>query len=140
MDTFEQVWESSRNNSLSWLYPAMVGTGICLLVILSFMRNRLLNLFGTLLVLGGCTYLATGFAGQAIQEKWRLRKEWALAHPTQMTEQRQTALISDGANLTMGPLISGFQAFVVFTIVVGILYFARTKRAYDHANSVKPSE
>lgn len=75
---------------------------------------------GKLVAAFGFAILATRFSAQEIHEKWRLRHEWADLHPAEMTEDGWQALTVDSANLTLGPLISGFQALLVF---VGIAVF-----------------
>jgi len=43
METFEQIWETSRTNSWSWAYPLVMWTGIGALIALSLLRNRWLR-------------------------------------------------------------------------------------------------
>tara|TARA_R110002167_G_C12574244_1_gene642863 strand:- start:109 stop:396 length:288 start_codon:yes stop_codon:yes gene_type:complete len=89
METFEQIWESSRTNSLSWMYPAATWCGAGILVAMSVIKNRWLRRIGKLAAIFGFALLATMFSAQEIQEKWRLRRERADLHPAQMTEVAQ---------------------------------------------------
>jgi hypothetical protein len=125
METFDQIWESSRTNSLSWMYPAAVWCGAGILIALSAIKNRWLRRICKLAAIFGFAILATEFSAQDIHEKWRLRREWADLHPAQMTEDGMQALTVDGANLTLGPLIYGFQAFLVFVGVAVLLSVLR---------------
>ncbi|TWT47872.1 hypothetical protein Pla22_52390 [Rubripirellula amarantea] len=134
METFDQIWESSRTNSLSWMYPAAVWCGAGILVALSVIKNRWLRRIGKLAAIFGFAILATEFSAQEIHEKWRLRREWADLHPAQMTEDGLQALTVDGANLTLGPLIYGFQAFLVFAglaVVLSVLRVLLRSRSTD---------
>jgi hypothetical protein len=125
METFDQIWESSRTNSLSWMYPAAVWCGAGILIAISVIKNRWLRRIGKLAAIFGFAILATDFSAQEIYEKWRLRREWADLHPAQMTEDGLQALTVDGANLTLGPLIYGFQAFLVFAGIAVVLSVLR---------------
>lgn len=124
METFEQIWETSRTNSLSWMYPTALWVGVGVLITLGFIKRPWLRRTGKLIAIAGFVFFATEFSAQEIQEKWRLRREWADRNPTQMTEDGLSALVADGANLTLGPLKNGFQAFLLFaavTIALAIL-------------------
>ncbi len=134
METFDQIWESSRTNSLSWLYPATIWCGVGILIALSVIKNRSLRRISKLAATFGFAILATEFSAQEIQEKWRLRREWADLHSAQMTEDGMQALTVDGANLTLGPLFYGFQAFLVFVgiaVVLSVLRALLTSRRND---------
>jgi hypothetical protein len=126
METFDHIWESSRTNAMSWLYPVAIWCGAGILVALSAIKNRWLRRIGKLAAIVGFAFLATEFSAQEIQEKWRLRREWADHHPTQMTEDGFRALTVDGANSTLGPLVYGFQAFLLVVGVAIILSILRT--------------
>ncbi|MCA9215468.1 MAG: hypothetical protein KDB27_20525 [Planctomycetales bacterium] len=125
MDTFEQIWDTSRSNSLSWMYPAAIWCGLAVLIALNVLRNRLLRRIAKLVAIGVFSMLATEFSAQAIHEKWRIRREWADLHPDQMTEAGLDALYADGANLTLGPVIFGFRAFVLFVGITVLLSLLR---------------
>ena len=43
MQTFEAMWESSRNNEWSFLFPLILVVGTILLILLSFVRIELLR-------------------------------------------------------------------------------------------------
>ncbi|MCO8120360.1 hypothetical protein NHH03_01330 [Stieleria sp. TO1_6] len=125
METFDQIWESSRTNSFSWMYPAAVWCGAGILVALSVIKNLWLRRIGKLAAIFGFAILATEFSAQEIQEKWRLRRAWADLHPAQMTDDGSSALTVDGANLTLGPLVYGFQAFLIFVGIAVVLSVLR---------------
>jgi hypothetical protein len=112
METFDQIWASSRSNGWSWGYPATLWSGISLLIGLSLIRTvwvrRIVKIAAILLL----TALATELASLEILEKWRIRREWANANQPLMTPAAQQALTVDGANLTLGPLFYGLQAFL----------------------------
>ena len=107
------------------MYPTAIWCGGGILVALSVITNRWLRRIGKLAAIFGFALLATEFSAQEIQEKWRLRREWADLHPTQMAEDGFSALTVDGANLTLGPLIFGFQAFLLFVAIAVVLSVLR---------------
>ena len=107
METFDQIWESSRTNAWSWVYPTVLWAGVGLLIALSLVRAGWIRRAAKITAIIGLSVVATEYAHRDIQEKWRIRGEWADAHPTLMTPADQEALTVDGANLTLGPLIYG---------------------------------
>ncbi len=125
MQTFEQIWESSRTNSWSWGYPTVVIIGVLLLIVSSCIRSPAWRRSLKVLISIVLTILATEFAGREISEKWRLRQDWAAGQREQLTPAQQDALISDGANLTIGPLAAGVQAGFVFLCTGVVLYILR---------------
>jgi hypothetical protein len=76
-------------------------------------------------VIFGFTIVAVDLSGREIGEKWEIRREWAAAHPDQMTTRAEDALYADGANLTLGPFIRGFQAFALYVAAFAILALVR---------------
>lgn len=126
MDTFEQIWESSRTNRFSWAYPAVIWGGFAILIVLSLLRQRVLRRCAKLVAIFGLTAIAIEGAGREISEKWRLRREWAGANASQMTPEGENALTVDGANLTLGPLIYGFQAFIVLCVAALVISLIRS--------------
>ncbi|MCC9656288.1 hypothetical protein [Rhodopirellula halodulae] len=133
MNSFEQIWESSRDNAYSWGYPVVVGSGVCMLIILSVIRNDAFRRLLKLAVIFGLAILATYWSASEIHEKWRIRGDWADTHPEQMTPEGYEALTIDGANRALGPLIYGFQAFLIFGIAALILFVIRASK--DKASS-----
>jgi hypothetical protein len=125
METFDQIWASSRSNGWSWGYPAILWSGISLLIGLSILRTvwvrRVVKIVTILLL----TALATELASLEILEKWRIRREWANANQPLMTPAAQQALTVDGANRTLGPLFYGLQAFTLFVALAAALSFVR---------------
>lgn len=129
METFEQIWQSSRVNSFTWMYQAALWCGCFVLVALGYIRNPRLRRSGKLAAIAIFSLLATESSAREIFEKWRLRREWADLHPQQMTEDASHALTVDGANLTLGPLIFGFKAFLLFLGMALVLSLLRAAKA-----------
>jgi hypothetical protein len=125
METFEQIWETSRTNSWSWAYPLVMWTGIGTLIALSLLRNRWLRRSAKVVTILGFSLAATAYSAREIQEKWRIRGEWADTHPGRMTDDGRDALTRDGANLTIGPVVRGLQACIVFIAATGMLAVVR---------------
>jgi hypothetical protein len=125
METFDQIWESSRTNAWSWVYPTVLWAGVGLLIALSLFRTGWIRRASKTIAILALTVVATEYARLEIQEKWRIRGEWADAHQTLMTPSDQEALTVDGANLTLGPLIHGVQAFALFVVVAVALSAVR---------------
>lgn len=124
METFEQIWESSRHNAYSWMYPTVMSCGMASLVALSVIRHRYVRRIGKLLVIAAFSLLATTAAEVEISEKWIIRRRWAEMHPERMTSDGSMALQAD-TNLTLGPLIVGAQTLVLFVAVAMLLRFFR---------------
>lgn len=137
MDSFEQIWESTRTNSLSWMYPWTLYCGVATIIALSIVSNAWLRRTAKLSVIAVFSALATHFSAQDIQAKWRIRRSWADSHPGQMTQDKLEALTVDGANLTLGPLIYGLQAFVLFTAVAVGLTILRSMISRRHKATEK---
>lgn len=135
METFEQVWESSRTNVYSWGYPATIWGGLAVLICLSAIRHKKLRRAAKVIAMLGFAALATEWSSREIAEKWRLRREW----PGSMTQDEQYALTIDGANMTLGPVIYGFQAFLVFGVVTVITWLIRLA-VRSESNSVEPGD
>ena len=141
MEPFEQIWESSRTNDYSWGYPAVVWAGVGVLIVLSLIRHNVLRRILKVVAIGGLVMTATQWSSSEIEEKWRIRAEWADTHPAEMTEQGYEALTVDGANRAFGPLIYGFQAGLIFIGVAASLFvirFAIRKRLSDPPDNAKP--
>lgn len=140
MDAFEQVWQTSRSNSWSWGYPATIVCGVVLIVMLSTIRKPTLRRtlkVGAILLFG---FIATDFSAREIQEKWRLRGEWAETHREQMTDAGWRALTVDGANLTLGPLIYGMQATAILAASTLVLFLIRKAATRAETITSKPGE
>lgn len=125
METFEQVWEASRTNSYSWIYPALLWSGAAVIFALSFVKNIWIRRSGKVIVILLAGYSATHYSGLEIQEKWRLRGEWADAHPDKVTEENRHALTVDGANRAAGPLFYGGQAILLLVAVSSGIRFLK---------------
>ena len=125
MDAFDQIWETSRTNDYSWGYPVVVWAGVGVIVLLSLIRHNVLRRILKVVAIGGLAMTATQWSSSEIEEKWRLRAEWADTHPAEMTEQGYEALTIDGANRLLGPLIYGVQAGLIFVGVAAFLFVIR---------------
>lgn len=125
MNTFEQVWESSRQNSWSWAYPTVVAFGALFLSLLSWLRNNWVRRTMKLLVVLIGVYLATDASSWEIREKWRIRQDWTSSNWDSMTESQQSSAMTDGANLVLGPLLFGAMAAFVLGLTSMVLFFVR---------------
>ncbi|MEM9645581.1 MAG: hypothetical protein AAF989_11370 [Planctomycetota bacterium] len=125
MDAFEQIWESSRTNDYSWGYPAVLWAGVGVLIVLSLIRHDVLRRVLKVIAMGGLVMTAMEWSSSEIEEKWRIRREWADTHPAEMTEQGYEALTVDGANRLLGPLIDGAHAGLLFVGVAIALFVIR---------------
>ena len=105
--TFEQIWESSRHNDYSWMLPSVLCVGTLVLILLNWIRKPAARRVLKVLLAITFTYLAVQASSAAIFEKWRIRYEWGKQNRSSVTEQEDTALCADGANLLMGPFIYG---------------------------------
>ncbi len=66
-----------------------------------------------------------------INEKWRIRHEWWRQHNDSLTERERSALVADGANLTLGPLIlGGGRALLLFSITALVLHFVVKRKTH----------
>lgn len=88
---------------------------------LSLLRSRWLRRAATGITILGFAFAATWYSACEIQEKWRIRGDWADTHAERMTADGWDALSADGANLLLGPLIFGFQALLLFVAVSLVL-------------------
>ena len=125
MDPFEQIWETSRHNSWSWGYPTALVLGVIALIGLSLIRKLALRRALKVIAILVFTLVATEFSALEIQETWRLRGEWAATHKEQMTDAGWNALTVDGANRTLGPLLYGAQAALLFVAAAFVLMLIR---------------
>jgi hypothetical protein len=140
MSSFEQIWESSRTNTLSWLYPTALWYGAAVIVALYLMKDVWLRRIGKLVAIAVFSVAATEFSVQNIQEKWRIRREWAESHPERMTGDGLEALSVDGANLLLGPLLQGCQAFLLFVGVAIVLSILRSLFSGCHNSAMDSNE
>ena len=127
MEPFEQIWETSRHNSWSWGYPTSLLLGVIVLSVLALVRKTALRRLLAVVAILAFTLVAAELSAREIREKWRLRREWADSHKDQMTDAAWSALTVDGANLTLGPLLYGAQAAVLF--VAAALMLAGIRRS-----------
>ena len=98
MDTFSQIWESSRHNAWSLAYPFVIVTGVFSVIVVSTIRSVAVRRCLLGLVFLVFAYLATEASFQSVSEKWRIRQEWTQAHFNELTEKQQETSVSDGAN------------------------------------------
>ncbi|WP_157606020.1 hypothetical protein [Schlesneria paludicola] len=121
MGSFEQIWESSRHNCWSFAYPLVMLCGIAVLVGVSFIRHTLRRRVANILAVIFLSFVAAEVSSWETTEKWRIRSDWASKNTAQMTEIHRAALIADGANLALGPVVSGMQAFLIFCGVLVVI-------------------
>jgi hypothetical protein len=125
MDAFETKWETSRHNSWSWGYPTAICLGVVSLFAFSFVHRCTLRRTLKSITIFVSASLAADFSAREIQEKWRIRGEWAETHKDRMTDAGWDALMTDGANLVLGPLIYEFQAMAILMGVAFMLFVVR---------------
>ncbi len=117
METLEHVWETSRYNLWAWVYYGVTWAGVAGLIASSRITDDYRRWFRRLLVIGTTTFFAL-FASEArIQEKWRIRIDWAMTHQDLMTKDDWRAVNGDGANMMAGPL---FEASLSFLLLVTV--------------------
>ena len=126
-DSFEEVWEASRQNTYSWGYPAAICCGAIILALLSLIRTSALRRTLKVVTIFAIGFIAFEVSAREIAEKWRLRLEWASHHPEQLTDAARESLTADGANLTLGPLIYGLQATALLMGIAAVLSVVRSK-------------
>lgn len=121
MSPFEQIWESSRTNSWSWGYPTVLTISIVILIALSFVPRPTLRHVAKILVIIACGFAATKLSFREIEEKWRIRTDWAERHNDTLSDAEREALTADGANRSLGPFLIGMQAVAWLTALCGVL-------------------
>lgn len=132
-DPFAAVWESSRSNSWSWAFPTVLGVGILSVVLASFIPRPILRQVTKVFLVMLCGGLAVEASSLQIQEKWRIRGEWAANNPDEMTQKGWAALAADGANLTMGPFLMGALVILTLSIICAIMFAIRWGNAQVRA-------
>jgi hypothetical protein len=114
MDEFREMWIAAADNRWSNAYAIVVAVGAITVFALSFekrpIRRRVMTCLAVLLF----TWFAMATCSLAINEKWRLRREWGERHASSVTEEQRTALITDGANIVVGPLLFAGCALLIF--------------------------
>ncbi len=103
----------------------MLWGGVVLIVVLALIRKANVRRWSMTVAIILLTIAATEFLGREIVEKWRIRNEWTIAHENSLTARQTEIAIADGANLLLGPLIFGFQAFCTFIIVAAATALVR---------------
>ena len=140
VETFDEVWQTSLANSWSYAYPVVLWSGVTSLTLVSLIRHQWLRRAVTLILVLGLTVAATWSSSREIQEKWRIRSDWAYSHEDQMTAAHWDALTADGKDLLLGPLVNGFLACVLFIAVCTVLTLVRfalvrcRKSTVDHCS------
>ncbi len=124
--SFEELLELSAHNGISWLYSRALVAGLFAVIALSFMKTRWIRRLGKLAVILLFSVMATHFANLEIQEKWRIRYEWATFHSSKMTDASFERLnFGDGANQSLGPFLFGFMAFLLLVATAGAASIVR---------------
>jgi len=124
METFDQIWESSRRNAWSGYDVITIWSGLAAIVVLSLVPPAWLRRVAKVVaVFGFASYVAL-YSSFEISEKWRIRRAWAAAHKDLMTDANRHALTVDGANLVAGPIIAGMQAMALLFVAAVATEFA----------------
>ncbi len=147
MSPLEQIWESSRTNSWSWGYPTVLTISIVILIALSLVPQPTLRHVAKALVILACGFAAIKLSSREIDEKWRIRADWAERHADTLSDAEMQALTADGANRVIGPFFYGMQAIVWLIALCGVLYVLRKvvnwygscRRIVDEADVESPS-
>ena len=107
MRDFEVLWQSTKQNQFSYLYPEVVAGGVAILISLFLIRRPLIRR----VLKVACIFLTAALAAVAsnleIEEKWRLRNEMSLS------DEQSRALTADGANRAIGPYAGGAAALAI---------------------------
>lgn len=129
MTPFEQMWETSRTNAFSGQTAMVNLIAIMLLLLVAFLPDRvyLVRWVINVAVVLGAAWISTEYASQEIDEKWRIRYEYADAHRTELTDDERLAVTVDGANRLLGPLMFGALATfrncgIALLAIVGLRY------------------
>ena len=139
MDTFSQIWESSRHNAWSLAYPFVIVTGVFSVIVVSTIRSVAVRRCLLGLVFLVFAYLATEASFQAVSEKWRIRQEWTQAHFNELTEKQQETSVSDGANLVVQPPVDGFFALMIFIGTAIVMRLVRQSRLTGNTSAASNS-
>ena len=126
MNEFNQIYEQSRTNDWSGLYYVTLGLSAVLLLGLSFIPNALMRRFLKVVSIISCSWLAMHFAALEIDEKWRIRIEWAEANPDKVTEVDRFAIADRRAlNAPFGPMLAGIGAFLALVLTSFLFFLVR---------------
>jgi hypothetical protein len=123
METFDQIWESSRRNAWSGYAALTIWSGLAAIVVLSLVPFAWPRRIAKVVAVIGFAYYVALYSSLETSEKWRIRRAWAAAHKDLMTEVDQYALTGDGANLLAGPIIVGVQATALLFVVAAATEF-----------------
>lgn len=126
MSPFEQMWESSRHNGWSEPIPWLLQLGTIGLIIFAFLPHRWLRRLAYLTITLATVSAATQFSSLDIEEKWRIRFQYANDHQAELTEEELSAVTVDGANRLLGPIyFDTFPAIKRCTMVLVAILLAK---------------
>jgi len=122
----DAIWESSRHNDWSYALPIVLNVGTVVLIAIAFVPIKwlrwTLNVFAVLAM----GYFAIEYSSREIEEKWRIRSEWVQTNQDSLTENERSAVLADGANRVLGPILIGGQSTVFRAgIVLAVLAMVR---------------
>jgi hypothetical protein len=148
MTPFEQMWETSRNNAFSGQTTFVNLIAVMLLLLVAFIPHRvfLLRWVMSAVIVLAAAWITTDYSSREIEEKWRIRYEYAKEHETELTEDERHAVTVDGANRLLGPLMFGaFATFkqcgIVLLVIFGFRYLTAMMRRRDKTrNEVRDKE
>ena len=113
--TLTEIWETSRQNKYTWMLPSVLAFGFVVLVLAAWIKKSDLRRVVKIFAFLGLSYLAMEASYWQIAEKWQIRHDWGEQNQALLSERDKNALIADGANLLMGPvLVGGKWALLVF--------------------------
>jgi hypothetical protein len=142
MITIEQIWDTSRQNDYSWILPVVLVFGVLTLALLNFIKSDLNRRIAKVILFLGFSFLALQASSAAITEKWRIRHAWGDENWEQLSEQEQNALMTDGANLVLGPVLEGggyaFWLFGGVLVLSRIIRFSAKKHQTQPQHSSEP--
>lgn len=127
METFDQVWESSRYNVWTW-----VCYGICIAGIVGVFKICRPPISGvkvlkTVALIGMTSFAAFLVSGARTARKWEIRQNWVVTNMDLVTEEERSAAFADGANLIVGPHTDAMITLFVLLFTAVISSFRGTK-------------
>ncbi len=132
METFETIWESSRDNVWSDTYWIAIAAGVAVLIACGFIPKRLFRWVAFCIFIAIFSYSAGELRFQEINEKWRIRHDWVEQNEGNLSDAQREISITDGANLILGPLDAVFSAMIVFSATIAIIAIARKLIVSEH--------
>ena len=111
MSDFEAMWQSTKHNQFSYLYPEVVAGGVVILICLFWIRRPLIRRILKVTCILLTAALAVAASNLEIEEKWRLRTQ--MSEKMSLSDEQTKALAADGANRAIGPYAGGAAALAI---------------------------